>query len=165
MKITALTTVGLAPKQSDGSKNVEKYKGTDEYKSGNYDWAFDECEKESNGFQDGGWYLPSVDELNYVFGAVHGLSYAQIEELKKGKEIDENAAANTKFAEAVTACGGTGNFLDESLWSSCGASGGEKITYVKFNAPQDGKVKYNQMNNALTNTLKLRCIKKVTVVY
>ena len=164
--ISALDVKGQ--KDEDGSVNVAKFKASDQYKGGKYIWALDECENEANGFQDGGWYLPSSKELRLIIGAVHGLTFEKSLTLAHKEKFSSTEASRTRFVEAVKTCDSenTSTFLGESLWSSETVTDGTKVTYVKLNSPDnEGNVTFSQMNNDLTNTLKMRCVKKVRITY
>lgn len=168
----SITKFDPAPscKNEDGAVNVSILKETNEYKNAAAGtvWAFDECEKEDNGFQDGGWYLPSTTELKLLFGAVHGLSAEASAALKNKDVVPHNTEAYTKFNAALVAAGGSDGWFDvqKYLWSSEVVNNGDKIMYQTFNAPDaELKVKFNGGNNEFNKTCHVRCVKKVTISY
>ncbi|MDD6151105.1 MAG: hypothetical protein PUB45_02060, partial [Bacteroidales bacterium] len=164
------TAVGISIKKEDGSENVAKIKETELYKSGNYNWAIDECEKEAD-FQDGGWYLPSSSELRLVLGAIHGLSYADALALSGTPTIELNKTSRDKFLAAMVTCGEADeSAASESLfvggmWSSELATDGNKALYVQINAPGESGAAFKAGTNNVTNTSNVRCIKKVSLSY
>jgi len=159
-------------KNEEGNVNIANIKATDTYKNSIKGenpavWAFDECEKEANGFQDGGWYVPSINELKLIYGAVNGMDYASSKAMTNKTAITRDPNAYTKFNNALVEAGGaTGAFAEAQyyLWTSELNNDATKASYVRFN-DADALPKYYTSNNEFNKSCVLRCVKKVEITY